>query len=118
MFATAHARSRGIPQRLRRALSEQISQRTSLRPDRARRRKNRELRTRGVADRYLWWQFKLARTGLVPDQLSAHRVTPAISSLLRGRFQGGVPDRLRPIPASERSRQRTLQSVDQTLAAR
>src|SRR5438876_2144216 len=105
MFAEAHARSRGISQRLRRALSEQISQRPSLRPDYARRRKNRELRGGRVADWYLRRQLKLARAGLVPDQLSAHRVTPTISSLLWRRFQSGMSHRLRPLHEFERNRQ-------------
>src|SRR5207302_8229458 len=69
-------------------------------------------------ERDLRRQLKLARPDLVPDQLSPHRVAPAVSSLLRGRFQGRMPNRFRVLSALEGNRQRTFQSSDQTLAAR
>ena len=112
MFAATHARSRRISQRLRRAFCQQISPGASLQPDRARRRESRELRAGGIANRNFRRQFKLARPGLVSDQLSAHRVAPAISSLLRRRFQSGMPDSLGKFSDAQRNRERAFQSPD------
>ena len=41
-------------------------------------------------------QLQLARPDLVPGQLPAHRVAPAVPPLLRRRFQGRMPHRLGP----------------------
>ena len=41
-------------------------------------------------------QFQLARPDLVPGELPDHRVAAEISSLLRRRFSGRMPDRLGP----------------------
>src|ERR1700719_3116635 len=118
MFAATDARSAGISERLRRAFRQQISQGSSLRSKRPRWRKDCQLRTGRIADRNLWRQLKLARTGLVSDQLPADRIASAISPLLWRRFQGGIPHRFWKFHALERSRQRTFESPDQTLAAR
>src|SRR6266404_3097139 len=118
MFAAAHARPGRISEGLRRAFGQQISSGASLQADRARRRKNRELRTGRIADWHLWRQFKLARPGLVSDQLSTDRVAPAVSSLLRRRFQSRMSDALGKFPDSERDRKRAFQSLNQNLDAR
>src|SRR5437762_6121818 len=83
MFAATHARSRRIPQRLRRAFDEQISHGESIRVDRSRRTKRRELRACRIANKHIRWQLELARTSLDAHQLFADRVVAEISSLLR-----------------------------------
>ena len=62
-----------------------------------RRRQPGRLRARRVADRHLRRQFELARPGLVPRQLPAHRGAPAARPLLRRGVHRGVPDRVRHI---------------------
>ena len=119
MSAPPHARSGRISERLRRSFAEQVSPGTSLSfLTCTAKQKRRELRASGIADRDLRRQLELARAGLVPDQLSAHRVAPKISSLLRRRFQSRMPDRFRHIPDVERDRERTIKSPNPTLAAR
>ncbi len=76
-----------------------------------------ELRAGRIANEYLRRQFKLARPGLAADQLSPDRVAPKISPLLRRRFQGGMPDRLGPLPDPERDCERVIESADPALAA-
>src|SRR5947208_16038026 len=117
MFAPPHARSELISERLRRALREQISPGTSLCPDRPRRNKSRELRPGRITNGNIRRQFKLARPGLVPDQLFTDRISPTVSSLLRRRFQSGMSYRLRAIHGFTSNRRLTFQSVDQDLDA-
>src|SRR6266699_815271 len=74
MSAATDARPAGIPQRLRRAFHEQISQGESIRVDRSRRRKSCDLRACRIADKHIRWQLELAWTSLDADQLFADRV--------------------------------------------
>src|SRR5438874_11971604 len=71
--ASAHARPERIPQRLRRPVAQQISPGASVFAYHSGRTKNRRLRTSGIAELDFRRQFKLARPGLVPDQLFADR---------------------------------------------
>src|SRR5438309_6361806 len=116
MSAPTHARSGGISERLRHSFGEQVSPGSSLSIDCPRRRENCELRTSRVTNWNLWRQLQLARSGLVSYQLSAHRVTPAVPSLLWRRFQGRISDPLRSLFDIEGSRQRTIKPSDQALA--
>src|SRR5437660_9358946 len=92
--APTHARSGGISERLRHSFGEQVSPGSSLSIDCPRPRENGELRTSRITNWNLWRQLQLARSGLVSYQLSAHRVTPAVPSLLWRRFQGRISDPL------------------------
>src|SRR2546421_2030139 len=66
MLAPAHARSGRISERLWSPFAEQISSGASLLDHDSRRRKNRQLRTGGIANRNFRGQLELARPGLVP----------------------------------------------------
>src|SRR5436853_3390132 len=118
MFAATHARSGRISKRLRSPLAQQISPGASLLDHDSWRRKNCQLRAGRIADRNFRRQLELARAGLVPDQLPFNRIAPAVSSLLRRRFQSRMPDWFRALHAPQRSRERTFESIDQDLDAR
>src|SRR5262249_34575975 len=59
------------------------------------------LRARGVAQRHLRRQLELARAGVVPAQLPAHRVAAEVPllprELLPGRVSGGLGEVARPL---------------------
>src|SRR5262249_35832847 len=54
----------------------------------------RGVRTGRIADRFVRWEFQLARAGMVSRELPADRGPAEVSPLLRSGFHGGVPDRL------------------------
>ena len=58
---------------------------------------SRGLRAGRIDHRPVRRQLQLARPGLVPGELPADRIAAEVPSLLRRRFQGGVPHRLRAV---------------------
>ena len=67
---------------------------------------HRALRARRIDDRPVRRQLQLARPDLDAGELPAHRVAAEVPPLLRRRFQGRVPDRLRAA-SDDRSRSPT-----------
>src|SRR2546421_6957381 len=68
----------------------------AVRPHPERRGAPGGVRAGRVHERALRRQLELARAGLVPRELPSDRVAPEVSSLLRRRHEGPVPDGLRP----------------------
>ncbi len=79
----ADARPRRVPVRPRRPFAQPLPPRPPVHAGPGRRHEPGGLRARRIADRHLRWQLELARAGLVPGQLPAHRGAPAARPLLR-----------------------------------
>src|SRR5262249_61717944 len=118
VFAATHARACGIPQRPRRAFSQQISQGASICVDRSRRTESHYLRAGRIADKHIRWQLELAWAGLDADQLFTHRVVAEISPLLWRRLPGRMSYRFGSVHYSKRRSKRIVESAHPDLVAR
>src|SRR5262249_7415178 len=117
--AEADAGSVGVPVRLRRARAQLLPPRTSVSPGCSRWPLLRgSLRAGRVDDRSVRWQLQLARSHLVTDQFSAHRVAEKVSPLLRRRFSGGVSHGIRAAVDAAADRERAFRTTPAHLRAR
>ena len=81
-------------------------------------RSDDRLRACGVDHRHVRRQLQLARTGLVPGQLSDHPRARPVRPVLRSRVHRRVPDRLGTSVVPAGGRRRPVRTADRDLVAR